>query len=136
VSAGPNELDRGLFVATWDPESSGLRTADGGPIAAVAAFPTKAPRWSLVKDERGVDRGLAAYRASGGGLEPKVELDCRLTEAGMFDHCKVAKSGGRDFDSAVQDAVKEWRYTPSLVDGKPRTLGYHIAMQFTVEYRR
>jgi TonB family protein len=56
-----------------------------------------------------------AYRA---GLEGMVVLECTVDTEGRVSDVKAVKGATPLVDAAVA-AVKKWRYTPTLLDGRP-----------------
>jgi hypothetical protein len=54
--------------------------------------------------------------------------------AGSFAELGVLQ-GTCDFVKAAQEAVREWRYSPTLADGKPVWVLTQIEVIFTLSYR-
>jgi protein TonB len=63
------------------------------------------------------------------GVEGKVELEATVTERGQVEDLKVI-SGNPLLAQAVMDAVRKWRYSPLLLNGKPTRRETIITVSF------
>jgi TonB family protein len=63
------------------------------------------------------------------GVEGKVELEATVTERGQVEDLKVI-SGNPLLAQAVMDAVRKWRYSPVLLNGKPTRRETIITVSF------
>jgi protein TonB len=59
-----------------------------------------------------------------------VILDCLVTPEGKVTEIRVLR-GIPLLDAAAIDAVRQWEYTPTLIDGKP----VPVIMTVTVNFR-
>lgn len=64
------------------------------------------------------------------GLEGKVVLDCTIDVEGRVTEARVLE-GAPPLSDAVMKAVKQWRYTPTLLNGK----AVPVIMKVTTEYK-
>jgi protein TonB len=63
-------------------------------------------------------------------VEGSVEIECRIDEAGRVVDA-AAQRGHRLLAPAALDAVRQWRYTPTLLNGVPVS----VIMTVTVHFR-
>ena len=61
-----------------------------------------------------------------------VILEAVINERGTIERVKVLKSVPL-LDAAAIAAVKEWRYTPTLLNGVPISVLMTITMNFTLQ---
>jgi protein TonB len=74
------------------------------------------------------DRGLWS------GWEGKVEIAAHVDGSGWVCRATVANgSGFRELDSAALDAVRRWRFTPRVVDGKATPYMFNVSVNFVQE---
>lgn len=115
-------------VADLQPSSRGLK----GIVAASPALPSLD-----IKISQGVTEGKLIHEvppvypvlARSERLTGSVLLDASIGEDGRVRTLK-AVSGAPVLVSAAIDAVKQWRYSPSLLNGKPVTVEREITIIF------
>jgi TonB family protein len=61
------------------------------------------------------------------GRTGEVLLDVDVSETGEVQDARVVKSAGAEFDTAALDAIRQFRFDPAEVDGKPTAV--------TIQYR-
>jgi TonB family protein len=61
-------------------------------------------------------------QAARGGAQGRVLLECRITESGAVDACRVSQSVHPALDRAAADAIRHWKYEPARVTGQPRSI--------------
>jgi len=64
------------------------------------------------------------------GIDGNVILKCIITDQGIVDDISVLKSPHEDLSQAAMDAVKQWKFEPSLLDGKPVDVYFNVTLQF------
>jgi len=64
-------------------------------------------------------------------VEGIVILEARTDEKGNVEDAKVLKSIPV-LDQAAIDAVKQWKYEPAVIDGKPRKIVFTVTVRFTL----
>jgi periplasmic protein TonB len=94
-----------------------------GPAAPIGGDVTPA---QLLKSVPPVYPALAKSQHISG----KVQLDAFINEDGNVADVKVI-SGSALLHKAAQDAVKQWKYKPALLDGQPTTMHLTVTVQFT-----
>ncbi len=66
------------------------------------------------------------------GIEGTVILETTLDKKGNIKKIKVLKSAHPELDESAIEAVKQWRYEPYIVDGKPRSVIFTITITFKI----
>ena len=70
--------------------------------------------------------------ASAMGLEGRVILEAVVDEEGRVIDLKVLRSAGV-FDKPALEAVRQWRYSPVLLNGRPVRFILTVVVSFTLE---
>lgn len=65
-------------------------------------------------------------------VEGVVILEVRTDEKGNVEGARILKSIP-DLDQAAIDAVKQWKYEPLIIDGKPRKVLFTVTVQFRLK---
>ncbi len=93
------------------------------PDEAPAQVPARVPPKLIV-------RVPAVYppAAQAAGLTARVVLELLVDEAGRVADAKVVQPAGHGFDEAALEAVRQFRFSPGLADGKP------VAVKVTYRY--
>lgn len=58
-----------------------------------------------------------------------VIVECVVDADGTLSASKVVRSGGRDDDQRVLDAVAQWRFEAGTKDGKPVAVRYYLSFR-------
>jgi protein TonB len=133
-STGP---DLGLPPGTGVPEGLGLVTLD----RPVIVQPPDPPRPSgpvrvadlPVTPVKIVDvRPVYPEHARSARIEGTVIMEAVLDTSGRVTHLRVLKSAPM-LDQAALDAVRQWRYTPSLYGGHPVSVLMTITVRFILQ---
>ncbi len=133
---GPPEADANEF---------GDVVADPGPVApAPAPEPEPEPEPTAFPDLVDVPDDLIPARAVAGntppgypeeqrkkGIEAQVVLKVAISESGEVTAVQVLR-GDEPFASAAVAAVKSWRYTPAMLDGRPVATTRIVKMPFRI----
>lgn len=69
--------------------------------------------------------------ALAGHVQGTVVLEAVITERGMVERIKVLRSVAL-LDAAAIDAVRQWRYTPTLLNGQPVPVLMTITVTFSL----
>jgi TonB family protein len=67
------------------------------------------------------------------GIEGTVVLQAIISKDGSVISLKVLKSVGHGLDEAAMDAVRQWRYEPTLLNGHPVETMTTITVEFQLE---
>ena len=62
-------------------------------------------------------------------LEGMVILEATVDQTGRVESVKVLRSAGL-LDGAAVDALKQWRYSPLMLNGRPTPFVLTVTMQF------
>ena len=100
----------------------------GGLPAAPAPLPAPVRLEKGVKEPRKLKHVAPRYPeiAARANLRGSVLLECLVSPEGRVTEVKVLRSANPLFVEPAVEAVKQWTYTPTLVDGVP------VAVIFTV----
>ena len=69
-----------------------------------------------------------AHRAT--GVEGKVEVDGRIGTDGFIKNMRVNAPADPEFASAAVDALREWQFTATRLDGVPVEANIHVIINF------
>jgi protein TonB len=64
------------------------------------------------------------------GATGLVQLAVTISKEGRVQNIRVLKSAGMEMDVAAMQAVKEWVYSPTLVNGEPVVVATIISVKF------
>lgn len=64
-------------------------------------------------------------------IEGTVVIDAIIDPTGRVDHLRVVRSVP-PLDAAALDAVRQWRYTPSVLNGEPVAVLMTVTVRFTL----
>ena len=67
---------------------------------------------------------------AGSGKEAVVVMESRIKADGTPDDLRVLKSAGSDFDAAALESVRQWAFTPTLLNCVP----VDVVMTVTVTF--
>jgi periplasmic protein TonB len=153
VAAGPYTLEaddpgkttsyRTITVASGGPPSFFsfvLESAAAGGGATQSARVSTAPKKIRVNGDiearKMISQPPPKYppSAKARGVQGKVEIDALISAAGVPEKLRVVSSPDKELSKAALDAVRQWRYRPTLLNGKPVAVETTIDVDF--ELRR
>ena len=67
------------------------------------------------------------------GVSGNVEIDARLGTDGMLKDFRLTAAADPDFVNALVDALHQWQYTQTRLDGVPVEVAMHVSARFAVE---
>ena len=67
------------------------------------------------------------------GTGGKVEVDGRIGTDGFIKDLRVIAPADRDFASATIDALRQWQFTATRLDGVPVEANIHVLVKFVAE---
>ncbi len=110
-------------------------TTDAASLGNLVAPPASLPKFAPVS--QGVTQGVVEHKvnptypsqALAMGIEGSVILDATIGEDGKVRDLKVL-DGHPLLARAAVDAVKQWRYRPYMLNGKPITMQEQITVSF------
>lgn len=65
-------------------------------------------------------------------IEGEAEIECTVDETGHVDDAKVASASRPEFGEAALTAVRQWEFTPPIVDGKPGRMRIKVPLNFSM----
>src|SRR5262249_33182221 len=71
--------------------------------------------------------------AQAGGLQGRVLLQAVITTAGSISGLSVLSSPDQSLTDAAMDAVRQWQYEPTLLNGQPVEVITTIAVNFRLD---
>jgi protein TonB len=131
------ELDAGLVLSNEDqPESraealnAGLVGGNAQPSAPVAALPVGGD----VKQAKLISSVPPMYPALAKNqhISGNVQIDALIDANGRVTTMKVV-SGPTLLQQAAMDALKQWKYQPAQLDGKPVAMHLTVTLQFRLQ---
>jgi TonB family protein len=144
LSATPGPFERRASLASAD-HPIPRRTHDVPlqyPPEAAAVGLHATVRLRLVVDERGLMAEsrmthapvIGAFAAGLGdeGVQGTIVLDVRIEPDGHIMHARVLRSIP-ELDQPSLDAVRQWEFSPPLVDGSPAPVLMTITFQFSTQ---
>lgn len=140
VPAGTVIADGGLDVAYGVPYGTGSIGAPAGVVVVPAPPPPPPARTAPIRIANGIrePRKIAQVMpvypaiARDNRIEGIVILEAIINERGTIDRIKVLQSVTL-LDQAAIEAVRQWRYTPTLLNGVPVPVLITIGVRFTLE---
>ncbi|MEW5900094.1 MAG: energy transducer TonB, partial [Acidobacteriota bacterium] len=66
------------------------------------------------------------------GIQGIVLLEARTDEKGNVVQVRVLKSIP-ELDQAAIDALRQWKYEPCVIDGKPAGIAFSVTVQFALK---
>lgn len=139
VAAPLPTIDNGSKNLTATSGNAALGSLVGGSAAALPApvqpIETKpVVRGGLVIPPRLITRVNPSYPplAVSNHIEGDVEIQADINQNGKVTSTK-AISGAAILRSAAMNAVRQWKYSPATLDGKPITMQYKVTVRFRLE---
>lgn len=116
------------------PSNSGISSLVGGAPAALPAPPKPAEpvvRGGQVVEPRLITRVSPSYPAAAASnhIEGDVQIEATIDQTGKVTSTKVI-SGPALLRGAAMNAVRQWKYSPAILDGKPIALQYKVTVRF------
>jgi periplasmic protein TonB len=114
--------------------AGGLGSILEGPALPPPPNPTGPIRVSqLVQPPRKIADARPTYPeiARIARIEGTVVIEAIVDPAGRVDHLRVVRSVPL-LDAAALDAVRQWRYTPSVLNGEPVAVLMRVTVRFTL----
>lgn len=66
-------------------------------------------------------------------VEGRVILQAVIARDGSVEDVEIVSSSSRLLDAAAIEAVREWRYTPALLNGRPVRVTFRVSVEFVLE---
>jgi len=145
LDAGEN-LNRDIVLQIGSLEET--VTVWGGPGAAVAQPPrriasnqpefdpcSQATTGGCIKPPRRIGHAQPRYpqRHLDSGTSGKVQVDGRIGTDGFMKDLRVLAPADGDFAAAAVEAVSQWQFTPTRLDGIPVEAGIRVTVHFSAQ---
>ena len=109
----------------------------GGIVGGIEAAPPPPPQvvhvGGVIREPRKIKSVAPAYPsfARAAGIQGVVILECTISPRGKVEGAKVLR-GVPMLDEAALEAVKQWVYAPTLVDGVPVAVVMTVTVNFVL----
>jgi len=111
----------------------------GGVPAAAPAPLDPAPSPPAVRPGRGIDPPVKLHHVAPGypalardaRVGGVVVIECRIDTEGRVADARILR-GHPLLDDAALDAVRQWRYRPTLLHGRPVSVIMSVTVRFTL----
>jgi TonB family protein len=118
------------------PSNTGIGSLVGSSSSALPAPPKPAEPKPVVQGGQVVEPRLIARvnpfyppMAVSNHIEGDVEIEAMIDQSGKVTSTKVI-SGPTLLRGAAMNAVRQWKYSPATLDGKPITMQYKVTVRF------
>ena len=111
----------------------------GGIVGGLPTTPTPPPVpmriGKGIKEPRKLKHVTPRYPdiAARANIRGVVVLECQVSAQGSVTEIKILRSSNPLLDDAAVEAVKQWVYTPTLVDGVPVAVIFTVTVQFNLD---
>jgi hypothetical protein len=119
----------GVVLAFVDADS---RACDANPRAQPAVYQFEPGLISPPKATKTVRPQLTQAALAAGSWEGTVSVEIMLSEQGCPRSLEAGLTDHHDRDVAAIFAARGWRFSPAVLDGKPRAVRVMIPFEFTV----
>jgi protein TonB len=116
--ANADSLGAGLGIANNQPAAPAAPVAVGGDVKQAKLISSVPPEYPAL---------AKAQHVSGG-----VTIDALIDATGHVTKMKVI-SGPTLLHQAAMDALKQWKYQPAMLDGKPVPMHLSVTIQFRLQ---
>jgi TonB family protein len=115
---------------------------ESGAAAGGATHPTmlgKAPKRIRINGEVEAAKAISQpppkypQSAKARGVQGLVRIDAIISAAGAPEQLSVMSSPDKELSKAAVDAVRQWRYRPTLLNGKPVAIETEVDVDFSLQ---
>ena len=128
------KVDRGLTLALGAAQEHVDVAAQGTPAASSTA-PSKPIRvGGAVEQANLVQKVQPIYpvAAKAAGIQGKVLFEMVISKEGVPIDIRVLESPDDDLTQSALDAVRQWRYKPTLLNGNPVEIVTNVVVNYTL----
>lgn len=124
------KLERGLTLKPADSSENG-RAASPVPL-----HPGQIRVGGAIAQLNLVQKIQPTYPASAkqAKVQGTVELEVSISKEGVPQEIRVVRSPGDDLTQSALDAVRQWRYRPTLLNGEPVDILTTVIVNYTLSY--
>ncbi len=122
-------IDRGFTMAAGDSskDPNGILT-NSDPAARRVRIGGQVAQSNLIRKVQPVYPGPA----KAAGVQGTVELEADISKEGVPVEIRVVSSPSDDLSQASLEAVRQWRYRPTLLNGNPVEVVTEVIVNFTL----
>lgn len=112
-----------------------LRIGVEGAAVAGTVNPAQAKTDAHVEPVRILYKVAPVYppEARKNPLNGPVVLEARISKEGEVESLRVVKSLRADYDQSALDAVRQWRFSPAILNGAPTEVETHISVNYQIK---
>ena len=129
------KVDRGLTLAIGAVQEQVSVAAQGTPTAASSTNPSKPIRvGGAVEQANLVQKVQPIYptAAKVAGIQGKVLFEMVISKEGVPIDIRVLESPNDDLTQSALDAVRQWHYKPTLLNGNPAEIVTDVVVNYTL----
>ena len=138
--SAPGDWERAVTLQVGDLRETmsvrAARPAAGGPAAADSAAPVPVRVGGNIKPPTRVRDALPVYPRTmqEAGLEAVVPIEAVIATDGVVTSARILTAQVHpDFAAAALAAVRQWRFSPTLLNGKPVEVRMSVSIAFALE---
>ncbi|MCP3957150.1 MAG: energy transducer TonB [bacterium] len=69
-------------------------------------------------------------------IQGRVIAKTVISTEGTIESVEIVESLGEEFDTAVREVLKEWRFEPAKLDGEPVDVYYNLTFNFKLDGKK
>jgi TonB family protein len=69
------------------------------------------------------------------GIQGRVVIEATTDETGSVVEARAVK-GPKELHDAAVDAIKQWKYEPYIIDGKPKAVNFTVVVAFNLDKKK
>ena len=131
-----SKLERGLTLKLGAKDEAGAAQVAKGerPAYGQSSDPRQVRIGGIVAEANLITRVQPVYPASAkaAGIQGTVELETVISKDGVLAEIRVVSSPNDDITQSALDAVRQWRYRPTLLNGAPVEVVTTVIVNYTL----
>lgn len=131
-----SKVERGLVLKLGPAQEQGNAQAAGGERAAYPqpSNPQQLRIGGAAEQAKLIHKVQPLYptSAKAAGVQGKVLLDTVISADGIPQEIRVISSPSDDLTQSALDAVRQWRYSPTLLNGQPVEVVTEVMVNYTL----
>ncbi len=130
-----SKVERGLVLKVGSMHESVNVQSKGTPVAAQQpSNPQQLRIGGAVQESKLISKATPIYPASAkeAGIQGIVSLDMVITKDGTPLNIRVESSPNDDLTQSALEAVRQWRYSPTLLNGEPIEVVTDVVVNYTL----
>lgn len=130
-----SNIERGLIMNLGPVEQQVRVEGKGRPADSLAASPPDRIRVGGKVEQANLIRKVQPVypaEAKTAGLQGTVELEAVISKEGVPLEIRVVRSPGDQLSQSALEAVRQWRYRPTLLNGNPVEIVTDVIVNYTL----